>query len=120
MLGFIDDVCSEEVYFDWLEFFLFEEVMLENIVLMLCVVGDLVCLCLFLWFVDGECCVFELVEVEGEKFVMIFVWLKLLYFVWLVMWRCEVKYVYYVFMDEYIVSFVWDIFEYVVEEIIVS
>ena len=92
------------------------EAVLESAAAMLSAAGDPRRLRLLLRLADGERCVTELAEAEGEKMATVSARLKLLHTARLVTRRREAKHVHYALVDEHILRLVRDIIDHASEE----
>ncbi len=111
-----DEACNDEIHPPRPTFAAPPEDVLENAALMLSAAGDPARLRLLLRLADGERCVTELAEAEGEKLATVSARLKLLHGARLVTRRREAKHVHYSLTDGHIVSLVRDILEHAAED----
>ena len=89
---------------------------LESAATMLSAAGDPARLRLLLRLAEGERCVTELAEAEGEKLATISARLKLLHTARLVTRRREAKHVHYALADHHVLRLVRDVLDHAAEE----
>jgi ArsR family transcriptional regulator len=88
---------------------------LDNAAAMLRAAGDASRLRLLLRLADGERCVTELAEAEGDKLATVSARLKLLHAARLVTRRREAKHVHYTLADEHVARLLRDILDHAAE-----
>jgi len=89
---------------------------LESAAAMLSAAGDPARLRLLLRLAEGERCVSELADVEGDKLATISARLKLLHTARLVTRRREAKHVHYALADDHVLRLVRDILDHAAED----
>ncbi|MEM9782663.1 MAG: helix-turn-helix domain-containing protein [Pseudomonadota bacterium] len=91
--------------------------LLQSAASMLRAAGDVARLRLLLRLAEGERCVSELAEGEGEKLATISARLKLLHTARLVTRRREAKHVHYALADDHVARLVRDILDHAAEDV---
>lgn len=89
---------------------------MESAAAMLSAAGDPARLRLLLRLAEGERCVTELAEAEGDKLATISARLKLLYTARLVTRRREAKHVHYALADHHVLCLVRDVLDHAAED----
>lgn len=89
---------------------------IEAAAMMLRAAGDPARLRVLLLLADGERCVTEIAEVEGEKIATVSARLKQLHAARLVQKRREAKHIYYALADDHVVQILRDILDHASED----
>lgn len=108
--------CMEEAHPDRTPFAAPAEQTLESAAAMLSAAGDPARLRLLLRLAEGEQCVGELAEAEGEKLATVSARLKLLHTARLVTRRREAKHVHYALADHHVLRLVRDVLDHAAED----
>lgn len=111
-----DPACAQGAHPERAPFSAPSDRILESAAAMLSAAGDPARLRLLLRLAEGERCVSELAEAEGDKLTTISARLKLLHSARLVSRRREAKHVHYALHDDHVLRLVRDILDHAAED----